>query len=80
MRNYTHLPSPLEKLEKLHFFQIAPTIPDYRQLEKTRKKKEVSGAAYSESIPISHVSIGSNFRIFVTILEFLIILDDSFVF
>ena len=38
-------PSPplplLEKLEKLEIFQIAPTISEFRQLEKTRKKLEV---------------------------------------
>ena len=32
---------PLEKLEKLEIFQFAPTIPEFRQLEKTRKKLEV---------------------------------------
>ena len=31
---------------KLDFFQIAPTLPDYPQLEKTRKKLEVSWATY----------------------------------
>ena len=46
MRIYTYLPPlppPLEKLEKLEIYQNAPTISDFRQLEKTRKKLEVSG-------------------------------------
>ena len=32
---------PHEKLEKLEIFQFAPTKPEFRQLEKTRKKLEI---------------------------------------
>ena len=34
-------PPPLEKLEKLEIFQVAPTTPEFCQLEKPRKKLEV---------------------------------------
>ena len=44
---------PLEKLEKLEIYQNEPTISDFRQLEKIRKKLEVSGAAFWECTPIS---------------------------
>ena len=44
-RAFPH-PPPVEKLEKLEYFQFVPTISDYRELEKTRKKLEVSGIRY----------------------------------
>ena len=34
-------PTPTRKTKKLEIFQVAPTIPEFRQLEKTRKNQEV---------------------------------------
>ena len=36
-------PTPVEKLD---FYQLLPTISDYGELKKTRKKLEVSGTPY----------------------------------
>ena len=50
-------PPPLEKLDKHEIFQFAHTIPDFIQLEKTRKKLEVFRTIHSEYPTLSFVTL-----------------------